>query len=71
MKSETIQTAIENAFQAEIANLFKTLFSGFITANDNPEVKKEALARFTKGLSLANEALQEAEKIIQTIPNCN
>ncbi len=71
MKTEIILTALDNAFQAEIASLFKILVSGVVTANGDQKAKEDAIARFTTGLSRAVEVLQEAEKAIPTISNLN
>ncbi|WP_430454925.1 hypothetical protein [Rheinheimera sp.] len=56
--SDIEKEAIAKAYQANIAKMFDTLMTSY-RLNSTPDEKKAALARFTDGKNLLNEALKD------------
>jgi hypothetical protein len=56
--SET--TAIEDAYKAEIQELFKILVKNLIGARNSHETDQQCLSRFTAGLNVTQRARQLA-----------
>lgn len=54
------ETAIDNAYAAQIARLYKTLGQGFLNAKSDSTKEEKALDKFRKGLEFANGVRESA-----------
>ena len=64
--SSSAAKAIEEAYEDQVKELFKGLFSNLVIAPSSNESDQQSLAKFAKGLQLANRARQLALSAVPT-----
>ena len=64
--SSSAAKAIEEAYEDQVKELFKGLFSNLVIAPSSNESDQQSLAKFTKGLQLADRARQLALSAVPT-----
>ncbi len=60
---EGIETAIENAYSAQVMALYKVLSQGILNAKGDAQKKSKAEKKFKKGLEFAAEVRQSARAV--------
>ena len=64
--SSSATKAIEEAFEDQVKELFKGLFTNLLIAPSSHETDQQSLAKFAKGLQVANRARQLALSAVST-----
>lgn len=58
------KAAIDEAYAATLATLYKNMFSSYLTAGGNASARKSADESFSKGLALAREVQKRAKELL-------